>query len=202
MSAPELWMPLHITRYLLDTKDLDLPQHGAYLLLLMQYWQKGPLPDDDGKLCRIVGVDIRLWRKALAPALRPFFTVREGKLHQKRADIELAKAADISSKRRAAAFASHGQPPTGGGGAHADSPKPNGASAPAFAPANAPPDAQANAPAKAVSKPANAPADAPHTYQERILKILYLKTLYPRACARSWRPRPLLRPLVGHSRTK
>ena len=158
--STELWMPLHVGKYLLDTHELNLAQHGAYLLLLMHYWQTGaPLSDDDCKLCRIVGVSLREWKKALAPALRPFFTERDGKLHQKRADIELARAADISGKRRAAALASHHRPTTGGGGG-------NGVDHDAIASASAV-DNSANAPANAsangVSKAANAPALAPHT---------------------------------------
>jgi hypothetical protein len=177
MSVPELWMPLHITRYLVDTKDLDLAQHGAYLLLLMQYWQKGPLPDDDTKLCRIIGVDIRIWRKVLAPALRPFFTEHDGKLHQKRADIELAKAADISSKRRAAAFSSHRSPPTGGGVVNGHD---HGANAPANAEAIVCPTAHAIDGAKAC---AHASHTVPFTKKESITNLLTFKEK-PRANAR------------------
>ena len=102
MSPLDFWTPFYGARYLADTKHLDLAHHGAYLLLLIQYWAKGPLPDDDSELCRIVGTDIRTWRKIIAPKLRPFFTTKDGKLHQKRADIELARQADISAKRSAA----------------------------------------------------------------------------------------------------
>ena len=102
MSPLDFWTPFYGARYLADTKHLDLAHHGAYLLLLIQYWAKGPLPDDDSELCRIVGTDIRTWRKIIAPKLRPFFTTKDGKLHQKRADIELARQADISAKRSVA----------------------------------------------------------------------------------------------------
>lgn len=115
------WMPLYIGDYLGDTMELDGPQHGAYLLLLMYYWRNGPLPLDDAKLAQIGRTDIRVWRKTVGPVVRAFFHERDGRLHQKRADKELAKADSISAKRRAAADArwTNGKPP----------PHPNGADA-------------------------------------------------------------------------
>ena len=107
------WMPLYIGDYLGDTMELDGPQHGAYLLLLMYYWRNGPLPLDDAKLAQIGRTDIRVWKKTVGPVVRAFFHERDGRLHQKRADKELAKADNISAKRRAAASArwTNGIPP-------------------------------------------------------------------------------------------
>ena len=120
-------MPLYIGDYLADTMRLSTVQHGAYLLLLMEYWRAGPLPDDDAQLASIVKMEPRAWR-AHAGAVRRFFTRGEdGLLHQKRADAELARAAEISGKRQTAARARHGR----GADAHA--------------PANAPASAGANA---------------------------------------------------------
>ena len=52
MSAPG-WMPLHVAEYVADTTHLSTAEHGAYLLLIMHYWQNRGLPADDAKLARI-----------------------------------------------------------------------------------------------------------------------------------------------------
>lgn len=159
MSQSEGWMPLFVTRYLNDTEQLNTAQHGAYLLLLMHYWRHGPLDDDDNALAAIARLDCRAWR-ANAATIRKFFRPHDGRLFQKRMEIERARATDISSKRRAAAFASHRTPPTTGGGIRAEVGLSNGA---ANAHANAPEvsaNGGANAVAIAVSEPANASANA------------------------------------------
>jgi uncharacterized protein YdaU (DUF1376 family) len=97
-------MPLHIGPYLADTMHLRAAEHGAYLLLLMHYWRNGPLPDDDGKLAGIARMDRREWAQH-GPVVREFFSAQEGRLHQKRADAERAKALQLSSKRREVAEA-------------------------------------------------------------------------------------------------
>ena len=116
MSSPDIWIPFYVGRYLMDTKGLDLAEHGAYLMLLMSYWQTGPLPDDDKQLARILGIDVKVWRKVFAPVLRPFFTEQDGRLHQKRADIELERTRAISDKKRSAANARWGNDPAPNGG--------------------------------------------------------------------------------------
>lgn len=87
----DIWMPLAIGDYLADTSHLDTTQHGAYLLLLMHYWRKGPLPNDPVQLAHIAKLPPDAWSMNQA-VLMDFFQVGEdGLLHQKRSDCERAK---------------------------------------------------------------------------------------------------------------
>ena len=101
MSRP--WMPLYVADYLRDTRKLTAAEHGGYLLLIMEYWTSGELPDDDRQLARIASMSPAEWRRA-RPNVQGFF--HDGWRH-KRLDAELAKSADISSKRAASAKLKH-----------------------------------------------------------------------------------------------
>jgi uncharacterized protein YdaU (DUF1376 family) len=100
MSRP--WMPLYIADYLRDTRKLTTAEHGAYLLLIMEYWTAGELPADDRLLSRIVGMTPQEWRRA-KPNVQTFFT--DGWRH-KRIDHELSEAERISNAGRKAGLAS------------------------------------------------------------------------------------------------
>lgn len=86
MSPP--WMPLYIADYKQDTGHLGAAEHGAYLLLIMHYWSRGSLPDDDRQLARIACMSPDEWSNARA-LLVAFFN--DGWKHQ-RIEDELAKA--------------------------------------------------------------------------------------------------------------
>lgn len=97
-------MPLYIADYRVDTAHLCAAQHGAYLLLIMHYWANGKLPhESDHAMARIACMSPAEWRKHRT-VISAFFT--EDWKH-KRVEEELAKAADISCKRRAAANEKH-----------------------------------------------------------------------------------------------
>lgn len=155
MSNKLPWMPLDIPAYRNDTGHLTTLQHGAYLLALMHYWCHGPLPDDDEQLAAITKTDAKTWR-AIKGVIRRFFqSDHNGELHQKRADMELDKARDISAKRKAAAGERWKPDANGHASASANGPP-------------EPPKPDANASAKAPAKAsangaANADASASHT---------------------------------------
>lgn len=89
MSRP--WMPLYIGDYRGDTAHLSAAEHGAYLLLVMHYWQHDGLPDNDEQLARIAaGMPIDEWL-AMKPRIQAYF--HDGWRH-KRVDSEIEKAGE------------------------------------------------------------------------------------------------------------
>jgi len=92
------WMPLYVGDYLGDTGHLTTSQHGAYLLLMMHYWRKGGLPDDDEQLSAITKLPLNIW-KSYRNIIQAFFY--DGWCH-KRIDAELATM-EVKSRKRAAA---------------------------------------------------------------------------------------------------
>ena len=95
-------MPLYIGDYLADTARLTTEQHGAYLLLLMDYWRNGPLPADLSILATFARLPFDASSSASSNAmamLTEFFTLGEdGKLHHSRVDRELALAKQNQEK--------------------------------------------------------------------------------------------------------
>lgn len=53
----DIWMPIYVKDYLADTSRLSTLEHGAYFLLLMDYWTNGELPNDDKILMQITKLD-------------------------------------------------------------------------------------------------------------------------------------------------
>lgn len=85
------YMPLYIADYMADAAHLSTLEHGAYLLLIMAYWQRGEaLPDDDKKLARIAGLTPANWAR-IAPVMREFFETLGNSLVHHRVERELTK---------------------------------------------------------------------------------------------------------------
>jgi len=97
-------MPLYIADYLSATEHLDAAHSGAYLHLIMHYWQKGNLPQEDKFLARIARMTARQWAAA-KPTLQAFFS--DGWKHE-RIDFELCHA-HIKSEARAESGARGGR---------------------------------------------------------------------------------------------
>jgi uncharacterized protein YdaU (DUF1376 family) len=97
---PDSFMPWYIGDYLRDTMHLTTRQHGAYDLLLLRYWASGgPLPNDENQLRTIAKLTPAEWRADRAKILA-FFRAEDDGLHQKRADLELARAASVYARRK------------------------------------------------------------------------------------------------------
>ena len=99
------WMKLYVADYLADTRRLSFQEHGIYLLLIMEYWQHGGLPQDDKSLAKIVGATQREWQRH-KPAVASFFD--ENWTHR-RIDREIAEF-EAASRRRSEAGKRGGRP--------------------------------------------------------------------------------------------
>lgn len=101
MMAP--YMPLFVADYLADTAHLSAAEHGGYMLLIMNYWQRQkPLPNDDKKLARIARMTDSEWLDARETILE-LFVIDGAELRHKRIEAELIRLADKSDKAREAA---------------------------------------------------------------------------------------------------
>lgn len=93
------WMPFYVADYIRDTRHLSPAQHGSYFLLILEYWQRGGLPQDEGQLARLAGMTSEEWmveRNTIAKFFEP------GWKHP-RIDKEIERIEDISKKRALAA---------------------------------------------------------------------------------------------------
>ena len=95
----DIWMPLYIADYLADTSRLTTEQHGAYLLLLIDYWRNGALPDNDVVLAQITRLSPDAWSNARS-ILQAFFKHEDGKWLHGRVEAELAKAKDSRDRAK------------------------------------------------------------------------------------------------------
>jgi uncharacterized protein YdaU (DUF1376 family) len=92
-------MPLYIGDYIADTSRLSTLEHGAYMLLIMDYWRNGSLPNDDKKLARIVRLSDQDWaaiKENIAELFLPDWK-------HKRIERELARSLKKSEEAKAAA---------------------------------------------------------------------------------------------------
>ena len=94
------YMKLYIGDYLGDTQHLSTLEHGAYILLIMAYWQNGgPLQNDPKLLRRLTKMTPREFQKTSENVLK-MFQVRDGLIVHKRIDFELSKREQVSTAAR------------------------------------------------------------------------------------------------------
>lgn len=93
-------MPLYIGDYLKDTMRLNTMEHGAYMLLLMDYWVNGAPPDNDDTLAKIARTTAKEWAK-MRLTLAAYFQVQDGFWFHKRVEEELVKAGTRVLTKRA-----------------------------------------------------------------------------------------------------
>lgn len=94
MSRP--WFPFYVGDYVRDTARLTTEAHGAYLLLMLDYWVNGAPPDDDDVLATITKLPVTVWRKR-RKSLATFFDIKNGLWTHKRIEKEREKAIVVGS---------------------------------------------------------------------------------------------------------
>jgi len=91
-------MQLYVSDYLADTAHLTAQQHGAYLLLLMNYWQKGkPLDNTNERLQYVARMTGEEW-EANKDILAEFFWIDGDTWSHTRIDNDLEKVREKSEK--------------------------------------------------------------------------------------------------------
>ena len=89
----DIWIPIYVKDYLADTSRLSTIEHGAYLLLLFDYWINGSLPNDRPVLLQICKLsEEKSW--VVSGLLEKFFKwdKKTNKYRNKRIDLERERA--------------------------------------------------------------------------------------------------------------
>lgn len=98
------YMQLYIADYLADTMHLSAEEHGAYLLLMFNYWQTGkPMPKN--RLAKIARLTNERWAD-VEPSLQEFFCDNGEEWVHLRIEEDLASVREKLTKKSAAGKAS------------------------------------------------------------------------------------------------
>lgn len=98
------YMQLYVADYLADTMHLTTEEHGAYLLLIFNYWQTGkPIPV--ARLARIARLTNDRWTD-VERTLNEFFNERDGEWLHERIERDLEALHATQAQRIAAGKAS------------------------------------------------------------------------------------------------
>ncbi|HFI6992234.1 TPA: DUF1376 domain-containing protein [Escherichia coli] len=98
------YMQLYIAVYLADTMHLSAEEHGAYLLLMFNYWQTGkPIPKN--RLAKIARLTNERWAD-VEPSLQEFFCDNGEEWVHLRIEEDLASVREKLTKKSAAGKAS------------------------------------------------------------------------------------------------
>ena len=93
------FMKLYVSDYLADTTHLTTEEHGAYLLLLMNYWQtEKPLNNRNNRLAHVVHLSIQRWED-VKQTLSEFFDITDDVWTHHRVDADLQAVLEVSTKR-------------------------------------------------------------------------------------------------------
>ena len=92
------YMQLYVSDYLADTAHLNAAQNGAYLLLLMNYWQRGkPLDNAGDRLAFVARMSPEEWEDN-REILAEFFWIDGDVWTHARVENDLAKVREKSEQ--------------------------------------------------------------------------------------------------------
>ncbi len=95
------FFPLYPGDYMRKTQALTILEHGAYMILLMNYYSKGKLPSDKKKLYRVCRAIEAEEQVVIDKIVSEYFTTNgDGLLINKRAEEELEKQRIISETNK------------------------------------------------------------------------------------------------------
>lgn len=98
---PNEWLPLRIEAYRNKTQGLTTQEHGAYLLLLIEYWSnQGPISSREKSLAAITRMSLEEWRE-ISDIVLSYFQVDGDLLRNRRMDEELDIARQLIKRNRA-----------------------------------------------------------------------------------------------------
>jgi uncharacterized protein YdaU (DUF1376 family) len=92
------WVAWYPGDYISKTRQLSMAQHGAYMLLLWEYYINGPLVADAVALLRVCGGKTEEDQVDMAYVLERFFTLKDGFYYNERVDEEIKKRATIRKR--------------------------------------------------------------------------------------------------------
>lgn len=96
-----IWMKIVWSDYSRDTTSLSLQEHGAYFILMREYWiNRGALKADINRLYRACGAMTQSEKDSVLFILNKYFIyTKDGKYLHKRIEAELAEATEFKRKK-------------------------------------------------------------------------------------------------------
>ena len=98
------YMPLFVDDFEAATAHLTFEEDGVYNRLLRLCWRTSgcSIPADPVWIARLMRCDLNTYHDLVAPILKEFFTVDNGRIYQRRQRKEFAYTRDLAQKRAAA----------------------------------------------------------------------------------------------------
>lgn len=94
------WVAWYPGDYINKTRSLTMGQHGAYTLLLWEYYTNGPLVAKASRLLNVCCSRTQADEQDMLSVLEQFFELRDGFYHHARADEEIEKRLRIREQRQ------------------------------------------------------------------------------------------------------